>query len=220
MLAKLDLDERIATAFRTELHSDEIASLLEEAILADERAQADSDLARERALDPATPPADVTAARKVMEDCAFRRDRLGIAARRLDELLDGARKREREAALEADRHWIETERDALAAELQSRYPALADELGNLLNRLALNNAKVELFAGMRNAEQIARDSDAVRGIGPIHVPSLTQCRIVEFTTGVVAWTWSAGQTGPAYRRFDAQNDAASSTYTAPKFYRG
>jgi hypothetical protein len=163
------LADRIARAFRDDAPPDEIADLIEEAETASTAAVETSEVARERALDPALPPAEVGQARGDMEAAAFRRDRLTEAARRLREQLEVARRREDNARRQAVFDAARTERDAVATELAQRWPELEAEMVRLLDRLeasdaTLRRANAELPSGsgpLAPADLVARDTPPV-----------------------------------------------------------
>jgi hypothetical protein len=85
---------------------------------------------------------DVAAARREMEDAAFRRDRLQVAVTRL-----GVRLRELKALEENDRRranyqQVKIKRDKLAAELADTYPRIERQLVDLFARLDANDREV------------------------------------------------------------------------------
>src|SRR5947208_1028508 len=87
-------DERIFSAFADGATSSGVADLVAEAETAVVVCSEAAEVARTRALDPALSANDVTAARREMEDAAFRRDRLQTAATRLRERLQEVRAQE------------------------------------------------------------------------------------------------------------------------------
>src|SRR5207249_1527578 len=78
-----------------------------------------------------------------MEDAAFRRDRMGEAVRRLGERLREVRRQEDQARRRIAYDAALAERDALAAELAAVYPALAEQLADIVGRIAANDAVLE-----------------------------------------------------------------------------
>src|SRR5436305_1222074 len=88
------LDQRIATAFGAEASSEAIVTLISEIQAAASDASRQADEARTCALDPALPSDGVTVARREMEDAAFVRDRMGVAAERLSGRLKEVRRTE------------------------------------------------------------------------------------------------------------------------------
>lgn len=138
-----DLDERIAAAFQTGVSSGTVAKLIKEAeaaaVASDEAAQR----ARVRALDPALHSPDVTAARREMEDAAFRRDRLQTAAQKLGDRFRELQKQEENERRQIAYDRIKAERNALAEELRQLYPGFAEQLGKLLARIEANDREVE-----------------------------------------------------------------------------
>ena len=89
-----DLEIRIADAFDAKLSSKALRELLAEVDRADQEAQEGSRKANAIALDPATRPDAVAAARKLMEDADFRRLRMERAKDKLTELQKAAVRRE------------------------------------------------------------------------------------------------------------------------------
>src|SRR5256885_1137105 len=81
-----------------------------------------------RALDPLSPPSDVDAARREIEEAAFRRERLQIAGARLRERLTEVQAQEEDARRLLGYDKARAERDRLAAELRALYPNVAAQL--------------------------------------------------------------------------------------------
>jgi hypothetical protein len=139
------LDERIAAAFKDGMTSKAVAVLINEVEAAAAQSDRAAEIARTRALDPASPLESVTTHRRAMDDAAFRRDRLRVAAPRLAERL-----RELEAAEENQRRRaaydeVMAERDRLADELRRVYPPVAAQLSDLLARIEANDRDVEFI---------------------------------------------------------------------------
>jgi hypothetical protein len=88
------LVERIAAAFVDGVKSGEVVGLIREAEAAAISSADAADRARERAFDPALTATSVAAARREMEDAAFRRDRMQEAGRRLGGRLREVRRQE------------------------------------------------------------------------------------------------------------------------------
>ena len=72
-------------------------------------------------------------------DCSFRIERLSTAIERLKQRHEFAVGNEKELARQAELAEVEAERDALAQELKEKYPRLAGELADLLERIKKNN---------------------------------------------------------------------------------
>lgn len=191
------LDERIASALAGQPSAAELAALLDEARVADAAAEQDRLAARERALDPATPPAAVAEARKAMEDSQFVRDRLEVATRKLETLRQEATHREAEAARKARIADVTARRDALAAELRETYPALVTPLADLIRRVVSLDAECQQF-GLHTAEQTARPG----GAAATHQSfiSIGHSRIVDFEVRPDGWLYVPGQNGAGPRR--------------------
>ena len=185
---KLDLDERIANAFEAELSSEDLASLLEETIAADEEAQRSFDAAKDRALNPATRPDAVAQARKDMEDAQFRRERMGIAASKIEELVKEAQGREAAEAKSQEYKAAKAERDQLAEDLKA-YPELARKLVSLLDRLQRSDKRIAAAnvgqtgaAWLRSAEVLARSlpDTWMAHNASSNARTLVQCKIIAF----------------------------------------
>jgi hypothetical protein len=156
---KPDLETRIADAFGAKLSSKQISALLAEVAQADQDAKLASEKANEIALDPATRPDAVAAARKEMEDADFRRLRMERAASKLTELRDYALKQEEAETRAAERDAAIVERDQLVKDLE-QYAILAPKIAALLSRLQANNKRLEKTGGwIDRAEPIARHAD-------------------------------------------------------------
>jgi hypothetical protein len=138
-----NLDDRIAAAFVEGARSDDFASLIRDAEAAAITADDVALRARDRALDPAQPAANVATARREMDDAVFRRDRLQVAVKRLGERLLVVR-----AAEENHRRQLAYEkaiavRDKLAQELASVYPPIAAQLAELMSRIDASDRELE-----------------------------------------------------------------------------
>ena len=180
--SKPSLDERVAAAFAAGSNSDDVAALIGEVEATAASAGEGAQRARERALDPALSPADVAAARRQMEDAAFRRDRMQAAVAKLGERLSELRAQE-----EDQRRWqayeaAKAERDQLAAELREVYPAFAARVADLMARVEANDREIEKCntrarpsgaAWLAGAEMVAR---GLRGFtdGPSSVPRIVR----------------------------------------------
>jgi glycosyltransferase involved in cell wall biosynthesis len=145
-----DLDERIADAFTKATTSADVAGLIEEAQSAAVSSGEAADAARTRALDPALSAADVAAARRDMEDAAFRRDRMQEAVRRLGDRLREVRKQEDQARRRVAYDAALAERDALASELADVYPAIAEKLADIVGRIAAATTRVPVVSSLVN----------------------------------------------------------------------
>ena len=139
--------------------------------------------ARTRALDPALSAADVAAARRDMEDAAFRRDRMQVAVQRLGERLREVRRQEDQARRRAAYDAALVERDKLASELAAVYPGIAAQLADVVARIAANDAVIEginrkqLPDGadrLACAEVVARQLRGGFVDGTAHVPRITE----------------------------------------------
>jgi chromosome segregation ATPase len=182
------LDERIIGAFRSGVTSADVAALISEAETAAAALAQAAEKARTRALDPTLSSTEITAARRAMEDAAFRRDRMQEAVPRLNDRLKQLRREEEQA-----RRWKEyttalAERDALATELDEVYPAMAERLAGLMARVASNDAAIDRVnrslpdgaKWMASAEFVARSLSGWND-GTAPIPRITaQMRLPAF----------------------------------------
>lgn len=161
---KANLEERIADAITDNLSSGALAALLAEVDDADAAARKTREAASQAALDPATRPAAVAAARKAMEDAEFSSRRLEIAKTKLAELQSEAAARERSDANAVEYAATVAERDQLAADLRKEYPELAARIVGLIERIEANDARIiaanQTRSGpwVRSAEAVARNA--------------------------------------------------------------
>jgi hypothetical protein len=112
----MGLDVRIAAAFGEHAQSDDVRRLLADVEAAAKEAEAEAEEARAQALDPLV--GDVIAARRQMDDAAFRRDRLIEAAKRLGVRIDELKALEKERAQRAEHERVSAERSRLAEEIE------------------------------------------------------------------------------------------------------
>ena len=150
-----DLDHRVAAAFGDRVRSSEVADLIVEAEAAAVAAGDTAELARSRALDPALSAANVAAARREMDDAAFRRDRLQVAAKRLGERLREVRADEEDQRRRIAYKKAKAERDKLAAELKAIYPPIEAQFRDLMTRIDANDKQIEYI----NAHVLPRGAE-------------------------------------------------------------
>jgi hypothetical protein len=181
-MIQLSIDEQIASAFNAGAKSSDVADLIREVEVATLKADEAASCARERALDPTLSNADVTEARREMEDAAFRRDRLKTAISKLETRLADLRHKE-----EQERRWAAyekatAERDALAAELKELYPAFEARVTDLIARIEANDREIERInthaipegaARVRVAELVARGLNGFTS-GVSDIPRITR----------------------------------------------
>lgn len=187
MNATIKLDDRISAAFTGTPSSDEIAALLTDVSVADDKAKSLYADAKERALDPATPATEVTKARKAMDDCEFASQRMSNATARLNELLATIKQGETETARQHEFDAAVAERDQLAAEMAEEWPELELKIVDLLTRVAASNARLSHAnngAIVRSAEAIARNAPADFDTNPASLLRLVECvRLPAFVGG-------------------------------------
>ena len=112
------LDTRVAAAFAEDAKSADVARLLTEVEAAANAAEADAEAARARALDPLSSSGSVAVARREMEDAAFNRDRLKVAAAKLSERVAALQAVEADRRARAEHARILAERSRLAEEIE------------------------------------------------------------------------------------------------------
>jgi len=137
------LDERIAAAFADGATSSGVVDLIKQAEAAAVAAGEEAEAARTRALDPTIAAADLVAARREMEDAAFRRDRLQTATTRLRERLHEVRAQEEDHRRRLAYDEARAERDELATELTRVYPPMEAQLADLLIRIKACDERIE-----------------------------------------------------------------------------
>jgi hypothetical protein len=141
----LSLDERIAAAFGDDITSDEVVALIKEARDGAQSQKEVAQQARTRALDPALSIGEVAEARRQDIDATFAHERLSAAVPELQQRL-----KELAAEKENARRWLayqraETERDRLAEELARTYPPIAEQLAELIGRMAANDRQLDVI---------------------------------------------------------------------------
>jgi hypothetical protein len=166
-----DLDDRIAAAFRDDATSDGVKDLITETEAAAVAAGEAAERARERALSPALTPKDVTAARREMDDAAFRRDRMQTAVTQLKERLRAVTALEENERRRIFYDRAKATRDLLAAELKASYPGIESQLRQLITKIEANDREIEFVNAhelptgaerLRSAELVAREVEAWR----------------------------------------------------------
>jgi len=162
-----DLDDRIAAAFTDGAKSEEVASLIRETEAAAIAADDTAERGRSRALDPALSAPDVAAARREMDDAAFRRERLQVAVTKLGERLREVRADEEDQRRRIAYKKAKAERDKLAAELKAIYPPIEAQFRDLMTRIDANDKEIEYInahARPREAERLLVAELIARGL--------------------------------------------------------
>lgn len=138
-----NLSDRIAAVLQGRPSSAEVAAVMAEA--RQEQRRLDEAVAAARAVmvDPLTSSAEAAEKRRAIDDLALQGERLVEALARLMAAERAALAREADAGLQEAYDAARERRDAVAAELSERYPALAAELVALLRRVAESQAEVE-----------------------------------------------------------------------------
>jgi hypothetical protein len=164
--ASIDLEVRIAAAFRDGVTSGDVKDLIVETETAAVAAGEAAARTRGRALDPALTTNVVAEARRQMEDAVFRHERLQAAESRLRERLKEVRAQEENQRRWATYQKLEAERNKLAAELKAIYPSIEAQLGELIGKIERNDREIEFVNAqslptgaerLQSAELVARD---------------------------------------------------------------
>ena len=114
--AEQTMEVRLAAAFTDVATSGDVARLLVEVEAAAGAAETAAETARVRALDPLLSSDGVAVARREMDDAAFKRDRLKVAAAKLAERVEVLKALEAERHARAEHKRVLTERNRLAEE--------------------------------------------------------------------------------------------------------
>jgi hypothetical protein len=186
------LDARIAAAFADGAKSDEVRVLIKDTEHGVASASDLAEQARNRALDPTLSGSELEDARKCMHDAAFKRDRLQAALERLRERLEQLKYQEEHARRQVDYDEAEAVRDELAKELADLYPAFAEKIAPLLERIAANDRMIEYInddALPSGAKRLLVAELVARGLPGWVVNSIEAPRIVN---GLRLPPWHAG----------------------------
>ena len=132
MASTMELESRIASAFTEDAKSDDVRSVLAEVEAAAKAAEAAAEGARSRALNPLAE--DVIAARRAMDDAAFKRDRLAEAARRLAQRVGELRALEADRRRRAELERVSAERNRLAEEMARMVEPIV-QIAHLVSRI-------------------------------------------------------------------------------------
>ena len=181
------LEQRVAAALADpELGSESLVKLIAEVEEAAQQAEAAAVKARADALDPAA-VIDVMQVSAKVTTAELMRDRLQVALPKLQQLLSDVRARKIFEAWAADFDKVKAGRDALAAELAERYPAIVAELVDYMLRIAAVDREVDRVngsrplnasGGLKGVEAAARGVD---GFGPNGLLSLmTELKLPKF----------------------------------------
>jgi hypothetical protein len=186
MSAMNNLDARIAAAFSDAVKSADVEALIKAAEAASLAADEDAERARSRALAPTMQRSGVIEARRKMDDAAFERDRMRVAAAKLRERLAELRDQEENSRRQVAYDEAAAARDEVAKQLAEFYPGLAEKLSGLLARLVrsdydlgLVNAKLPKGAPrLERAEFVAKD---IVGRPIVGFVSVTECYLPPWT---------------------------------------
>jgi len=167
------LADRIKAALTEEMASSAIAAVIADAEAEADRLRTQADVAEDATLDPLASAEDIATARAAATDAEFQLKRLAVASERLADCL-----KEAQAAEEAVRNGEKydaalKERDVLVADLAKVYPKAAQQIADLLARIAVSDVAVAEANKVRGrereplmpAEHIARGISAGPGVG-------------------------------------------------------
>jgi arsenate reductase-like glutaredoxin family protein len=135
-----DLDARIMVAFAKDATS---TDLIRDSEAAAAQTSEMAEAARAHALDPELSGSELSNARRVMDDTAFRRDRLQAALDKLRDRLAELKDREENTRRQLAYDKAKAVRDQLAEELAEAYPAFAHALVELLSRVVSNGREID-----------------------------------------------------------------------------
>lgn len=145
-----------------------VSALIAEVEAAASQSRDASVAAKDIALDPLLTPEQIAQARQDAEDAQFEADRMTRAAGALREALVAF-----EAAEDQDRRGVayglaKVRRDDVADRIRARYPALANELGELMSEMKAADAAVLAVNQDKpaGAEHLATIDMVVRGFHP------------------------------------------------------
>jgi hypothetical protein len=122
--------------------SAELEDLLHEGQKVVASANAAADQARQRALDPLIEDDAAKRERETLVDAELERDRARILLSALADRQRQVEAEERNAARRREYDAAKAERDALAADLKARWPALSAEMVELLRRIVASDARL------------------------------------------------------------------------------
>jgi hypothetical protein len=128
-----ELDARIAAVFADDAKSDDVRRVLVDVEAAVKEAEAAAEDARTRALDPLV--GDVIAARRAMDDAAFKRDRLAEAGKRLGARVEELKALEKARTERAEHEHVLAERNRLAEEMERMAEAIM-RTAHLVSKIA------------------------------------------------------------------------------------
>lgn len=176
------LSERVAAALASSARLADVRTLIVEVEAAGAAAAACADQAKKRSLDPELTAADARQARLEYEDHDHEIRRHERWRKQLEERRDDILADERFAKRRAEYEAAAAERDALATEIAERYPKIAAELLDLVDRIEASDRRCATVNGegtprgmpfLVSAEAIARGSiknfywPMHRGGGPV-----------------------------------------------------
>jgi hypothetical protein len=138
------LEVRIAGAFAEDATSDDVARLLAEVETAANAADDAAEEARVRALDPLLSSDGVAVARREMDDAAFKRDRLKVAAAKLSERVAALKAFEAERHARAEHERVLAERNRLAKEMEHMAEPIL-EIARLVVKIDLFDHEIRCY---------------------------------------------------------------------------
>jgi len=131
------LDRRIASAFRNDITSTDLAALIREVEAASAAANEAAERAKTRALNPALSAQKVSEARQISGEAQFRKERLATAVSELRARLQDVRHAEKNTERQQRYDNARIERNDLVRELNDLgYQDFAEKLADLLGRIA------------------------------------------------------------------------------------
>jgi hypothetical protein len=172
-MSKQELETRIAAALTSDsITSTTVNALIEETTASINDSEVAAEEARQLAFDPARSP-DPKAARERLENKLFEISRLRTLLPRLQHLASQVRSSEAAAAYAAKRDALQSEGDALEAELIQTYQDCAEQIVSAFARAVAFQDRVR-----RELPSLPADVDAFRSFDPAIVRLLQNVVLV------------------------------------------
>lgn len=198
-----DLKARIHDALTGSLTRDDVSAVLSASRQALDKAETEVTHLQRASLDPLVAPDKADATRDAWERARFDRDRIAAAIVALEERVAELSRIDAEADKRSAYQVAKVERDALAADLRERYPALANELVSLLVRLQASDARLATInralpdgeAWLGSAEAVARDCPVDFRHGGSLISRITAARLPSFSGVGIQFLWT--ENGPS-----------------------
>ncbi|MCX5579453.1 hypothetical protein [Kaistia terrae] len=198
-----DLKTQIHDALTGALTRDDVSAVLSASRQALDKAETEVAHLQRASLDPLVAPDKADVTRDAWERARFDRDRIAAAIVALEQRVAQLARIDAEADKRNAYQVAKAERDALAADLRDRYPALAEELVSLLVRLQASDARLATVnraipdgeAWLGSAEAIARDCPIDFRSGVSLISRITAARLPSFGAAGIEFLWTERGSG-------------------------